>query len=150
EAAPDGTVGPRRLGNYELLRELGRGGMGIVFLGRHRELERQVAIKLLPGARFTTTDWARRLLVAARIGASLDPPHPCHEIDAGQFEGESYIVMECLEGQTLATPPRPGPPPPLPTACRFARQLLEVAGYLASRGIVHRDIKPANLMVCPG
>src|SRR5262249_31401590 len=92
--------GPRRIGKYQIVRELGRGGMGIVYDARD-VLDRRVAMKILPGARFTSPEAVQRLLREARVGASLKHPHICYVLDAGQEGGEFYFVMEFVEGEPL-------------------------------------------------
>ncbi len=141
----------RPFGKYQLLRKLGQGETGIVYLARHAEQNWQTALKVLPGARFTTPACVQRLLREARVGAGLRHPNLCQILDAGTEQGEFYLAMEYLEGQTLrgqieAT--KEGLAVPL--ACYHAHQLFDALAYLARHEVVHRDIKPGNVMVCAG
>ncbi len=148
------TVGgffPQRLGKYELLRRLGQGETGVVYLARHAEQGWQAALKVLPGARFTSPANLQRLLRMARIGAELRHPNICQILDAGTEQSEFYLVMEYLEGKTLETGVRAAVGGlPLPLTCYYASQIFDALHYLAGRNVVHRDLKPANIMVCAG
>jgi serine/threonine protein kinase len=144
----DSSGAPRQFAQYEVLRTLGRGGMGIVYLARHSALDRLVAIKVLPGAMFADPDAVQRFLREARVGARLAHPNICRILDAGQEGGETYMVMEYLEGQSLREVIRRRHPLPIDLVCRLGLQLFEALKYLESENVVHRDIKPGNLMVC--
>ena len=144
--APD-RAAPAALGRYQILRTLGRGGMGIVYLAHDTHLDREVAVKVLPGALFAGAPQVERLLREARIGASLKHPNLCQVLDAGQEGGEFYFVMEYVEGRPLSALIDERPLP-VAAACTYAAQLFDALRYLAERGIVHRDVKPGNLMVC--
>ncbi len=135
-----------RLGPYEILGPLGAGGMGEVYRARDTRLDRTVAIKILP-AEFSA-DPARRQRLAreARSISSLTHPNICALYDVGNQDGTDYLVMEHLEGETLAERLEKGP---LPTD-----QVLRVGADIAaalhgahSRGLVHRDLKPGNVML---
>ena len=134
-----------RLGSYEILSAIGAGGMGEVYRARDTRLDRTVAIKILPSA---DADLKARFAREAKIVAGLTHPHICTLYDVGQQDGTDYLVMEYLEGQTLAARLLRGP-------LRFDEALnhgMEIAGALhkAHRaGIVHRDLKPANIMLTP-
>jgi serine/threonine protein kinase len=140
---------PRQIQQYAILRLIGTGGMGVVYLARHADLGRLVALKVLPGMAFNNRQAAARLLREARIGASISHPGVCQILDAGQSGGDFFYVMEYLEGQTLDRWLAGGSALPVRQACDYAFQLFEVLQFLAGRRIVHRDIKPSNLMICP-
>ena len=137
-----------KLGNFEIVELLGRGGMGEVWRARDTRLKRDVAIKVLPAgiacdpdriARFG--NWAQR---EARAVAALNHPNICTLYDVGP----NYLVMELVEGPTLADRIKKGPIP-LEEALAIARQVADGLATAHDRGIVHRDLKPANIKVKP-
>jgi serine/threonine protein kinase len=135
-----------RLGPYEILSPAGSGGMGEVYRARDTRLGREVAIKVLPPQFASDPDWRRRLDREARAISSLSHPHVCPLFDIGHQEGIDYLVMEYLEGETLAARLARGPLP-LEQVLRFG---IEIASGLAAahrQGIVHRDLKPGNVML---
>jgi serine/threonine protein kinase len=148
----EGEPWPRRFGKYELLRKLGQGDTGIVYLARHAEESWLAAVKVMPGARFTRPLALQRLLREARIGIALRHPNLCQILDAGTVDGEFYLAMEYLEGRTLRAllAERPDGRLPVPLACSYAYQVLDVLAYLTRQQVVHRDVKPGNLMVGAG
>jgi serine/threonine protein kinase/predicted ATPase len=135
-----------RLGPYQLEALLGEGGMGQVFRARDTRLGRSVAIKVIRSERAQRADFRMRFQREAQATAALNHPHICTLYDVGEQDGASYLVMEYVEGQTLASRLQEGPLSP----DRLLRHALEVAQALAAaheRGIIHRDLKPANLML---
>ena len=131
------------IGPYEVLGALGSGGMGEVYRARDTRLGRTVAIKILPSA---TSDLKARFAREARAIATLTHPHICRLYDVGQQDGTDYLVMEVLDGETLAARLTRGPLP----ARDVLKHAIEIAGALATAhraGIVHRDLKPANIML---
>jgi serine/threonine protein kinase/Tol biopolymer transport system component len=135
-----------RLGPYEILSVAGAGGMGEVYRARDTRLDRMVAIKVLPEADLKDPGRRQRLEREARAVSSLSHPHICTLHDVGHQDGVDYLVMEYLEGETLADRLQKGPLP-LEPALRHAA---EVAGALDAahrQGIVHRDLKPGNIML---
>jgi Tol biopolymer transport system component len=132
-----------RLGPYEILSAIGAGGMGEVYKARDTRLERTVAIKILP-----TSDPVRRQRFEreARAVAALNHPNICTLHDVGQQDGTDFLVMEYLEGQTLAERLSKGALP-LNQVLQFAVQIAEALHAAHRRGIVHRDLKPGNIML---
>ncbi len=132
------------LGHYRIIRELGRGGMGVVYLARDQRLERHVAIKVLAADRGDTRP---RLLREARAIAAIDHPNICAVYEVGETaDGQAFIVMQHLEGETLAAMLQRGPLPPR-EALVLAAQIAEALAAAHGRGIIHRDLKPQNVIV---
>jgi len=135
-----------RLGPYEIESAIGAGGMGEVYRARDTRLDRTVAIKVLPRAFATDPDRRSRLEREARAISSLSHPNICALFDVGNHEGVEYLVMEHLEGETLARRLSRGPLP----VDQLLRVGIEIAAALERahrQGIVHRDLKPANVML---
>jgi serine/threonine protein kinase/tetratricopeptide (TPR) repeat protein len=135
-----------RLGPYQLEALLGEGGMGQVFRARDTRLGRPVAIKVIRAERARRPDFRIRFQREARATAALNHPHICTLYDVGEQEGASYLVMEYVEGQTLAARLREGPLP-LDQLLRRATETSQALAAAHERGIIHRDLKPANLML---
>ncbi|MFA1554040.1 protein kinase domain-containing protein [Actinomadura chokoriensis] len=137
-------------GRYELLEPLGRGGMGVVYRARDRELERIVAVKVLPAEMLRDEGSRARFRREARAVASLSHPNITVVYDIGEDtsagEAAPYLVMELVEGGTLADLLRQAPPTPA-EAGQITVAVLEALEHSHGREVVHRDIKPANIMV---
>ncbi len=140
-------LGPgARLGPYQLEALLGEGGMGQVFRARDTRLGRPVAIKVIRGERTQRPDFQIRFQREAQATAALNHPHICTLYDVGEQEGAPYLVMEYVEGQTLAARLREGPLP-LDQLLHRAAEISQALAAAHERGIIHRDLKPANLML---
>ena len=148
---PDGA--PRlapgtRLGTYVIDGLLGAGGMGEVYRARDTELGRQVAIKILPGAWLADPDRRARLDKEARLLAALNHPHVAAIYGVAQADGVRGLVLELIEGATLAERLTEGPLP-LTEALNVALQIADALDTTHEKGIVHRDLKPANIKITP-
>jgi len=135
-----------RLGPYEIVGPLGAGGMGEVYKAKDTRLDRLVAIKVLPAHLSGQPELRQRLEREARAVSSLNHPHICTLFDIGHQEGIDYLVMEHLEGETLAERLKRGPLP-LPELMRAATQISDALERAHRSGIVHRDLKPGNVMM---
>jgi serine/threonine-protein kinase len=137
---------------YQLLEEIGRGGMGVVFRGYDIGLERDLAVKVLQARHQQRPDLVRRFLDEAKVNGKLQHPGiaPVHE--AGRLpDGRPYFAMKLVDGLTLAEllQGRPNPADKLPLLLKVFEQVCQTLAYAHSRGIIHRDLKPANIMVGP-
>ncbi len=134
---------------YELMQELGRGAMGIVYKAHDHELDEMVALKILPDSLIRNAEAVRRFRQEARNARRLAHPNVVRIHDIGEERGRKYISMEFVEGSDLRQKLRqaPGHKLPLDQIVRYIRQVCEAMEYAHSIGIVHRDIKPANLML---
>ena len=134
-------------GRYVLEREVGRGGMAIVYLARDVELERPVAVKLLDEGPASDPTLRKRFLREARVAARLSHPHVVTVYDAGDDGGRPYIVMEYVEGETLAQLLRRRGRLPPHEATALAAQAVAGLACAHAAGLVHRDVKPGNLIL---
>ena len=135
-----------RLGPYEIFSPIGAGGMGEVYRARDTRLDRIVAVKVLPGHLSSNPEIRQRFEREARAASSLNHPHICALYDIGQQDGIDYLVMEFIEGDSLADRLAKGA---LPTdhALRYAIQIADALDKAHRAGIVHRDLKPGNIML---
>jgi serine/threonine-protein kinase len=133
-------------GEYSLERELGRGGIAVVYLAREVELDRRVALKvLLPGAH--DDERRARFLREARTAAALSHPHIVPIFRVGEADRLVYFAMPYIEGETLGVRLRSHGPLSTPAATQLVREVAQALGYAHARGFVHRDVKPDNIMV---
>jgi len=152
ELAPHGEPAPapgktlRYFGDYELLEEIARGGMGIVYKARQVSLNRIVAVKMILAGRLASPDEVRRFRAAA--AASLQHPNivPIHEV--GDQEGQHYFSMEFVDGPNLAQVVRENPLPAT-RATRYVKTIAEAIQFAHERGVLHRDLKPSNVLLDP-
>ncbi|MCO6449289.1 MAG: protein kinase [Caldilineales bacterium] len=136
------------LGPYQIEREIGRGGMSIVYLARHQRLDRPVAFKVLLPRLQSNADFVERFLNEARSAARLHHFNIVTTHDAGQIDGVDYIAMEYIEGESLADIlHRVSGPLPFDFTLSAISQVAMALDYAHQRGIVHRDIKPSNILV---
>ena len=134
-----------RLGPYEILAPIGKGGMGEVYRARDPRLNREVAIKVLPQA-FATEAARERFQREARAASALNHPNICVVHDVGEADGHPYLVMELLDGQTLAQSIG-GKPLDIAAVLALGIEVAEALEAAHAKGIIHRDIKPANIFV---
>ncbi len=140
----DETV-PARIGRYDILDTIGRGGMGVVFKGKDAQLDRLAAIKVMAAG--GGTDAGRRLLREARLAASLDHPSVVTIYEVGvTSEGNVFLAMAYYDGETLADRLARGAPP-VPAVLPIAQAIAEGLAAAHARGITHRDLKPANVLL---
>lgn len=132
------------IGRFKIIRELGRGGQGVVYLAQDTQLGRQVAIKVLRPERNQQTD---QLVREARIASNLQHPNIVTLYDAAEHDGMSYLVYAYVEGLTLAQLLKQDKVLPLAKAARIASGVLDGLACAHARGVMHLDIKPANIMI---
>ena len=142
-----GTLTGTRLGSYEVLELLGRGGMAEVYKGRHPRLDRTVAIKILPPRLAADPDFRQRFEREARAIAALRHPNIVQVFDFGDVEGTYYMVMEYIEGIDLARYIRENGPLPLEQVRLILRGVASALDHAHAQGLVHRDVKPSNVML---
>src|SRR5271163_511448 len=135
-----------KLGPHEVLAPLGAGGMGEVYRARDTRLGRDVALKVLPVHLCSDPELRQRMEREAQTISSLNHPHICQLYDVGSHDGIDFIVMEYLDGQTLADRLKSGPLP-LKQALRIALDIADALDKAHAHGIIHRDLKPGNIML---
>jgi hypothetical protein len=138
---------PEQFGRYRILRRLGRGGMGTVYLAHDTQLDRRVALKvphLRPG---NDRDLLRRFEREARAASTLDHPNLCRVYDVGAIDGTPYLSMAYIEGRPLSDEIRARGPFPQRTAAALVRKLALALEVAHRAGVVHRDLKPGNVML---
>ena len=135
-----------KLGPYEIQSPLGAGGMGEVYRARDTRLDRTVAVKVLPTHLCENPEFKQRFVREARAISSLNHPHICHLYDIGSHDSTDFLVMEFLDGETLADRLRKGAMP-LAELLKMGMQIAEALETAHRAGIVHRDLKPGNIMV---
>lgn len=136
-----------RLGDYELLKQLGQGGMGTVYQARHSRLKRVVALKVLPKDRLNNEEAVRRFEREMEAVGRLDHPHIVRATDAREERGIRYLVMEYVDGLDLAEIVKRCGPLSIADACEVTRQAAEALSCSQENGLVHRDVKPSNFML---
>jgi serine/threonine protein kinase/Tfp pilus assembly protein PilF len=134
------------ISHYRIVKHLGAGGMGEVYLAEDTKLGRKVAIKLLPASAVADEQAKKRLLREARAAATLDHPNICTIHEVGEAEGQSFIVMQYVEGETLSASIK-RQPLDVQAALIIAAQVAEALTEAHGHGIIHRDIKPQNIML---
>jgi serine/threonine protein kinase/tetratricopeptide (TPR) repeat protein len=132
---------------YEILEELGRGGMGVVYKARQVQLDRLVALKMLALALTDRPERRARFFTEARLVAQLQHPNVVQVYDVGEHEGQPFFAMEFVDGGSLSAHTA-GAPQPASAAARITQTLARALHFAHQRGILHRDLKPANILLC--
>src|SRR6202163_1747173 len=136
----------KRLGPYEILSAIGAGGMGEVYKARDTRLDRIVAIKVLPTHLAERAELRERFEREARTIASLNHPHICTLFDTGHQDDVDFLVMEYIEGETLAQRLQRGALP-IQQVLQYAIEIVDALDKAHRKGITHRDLKPGNIML---
>jgi TRAP transporter TAXI family solute receptor len=137
---------PCLFGDYELLKTLGRGGMGVVYKARQVSLDRIVALKMILSGRFASEADIRRFYAEAQAAGKLGHPHIVNVYEMDQVDGRHYFTMEFVEGRTLAEVIGGKPLPPERTA-RYLELIARAIQCAHDHGVLHRDLKPANVLI---
>ncbi len=145
---PELTAGTQ-FGKYQIVSEIGRGGMAVVYKARQPSLDRFVALKVLADHLLGDPDFVRRFQGEARTAAKLEHPNivPIHEVDEAQ--GVPFIAMRFIEGESLAAHVARTGPMPFAQAVSLLSQIGSALDFAHSKDVVHRDIKPANILIDP-
>jgi eukaryotic-like serine/threonine-protein kinase len=141
-----GKRAPEHFGDYELVEEIARGGMGVVYKARQISLNRIVAVKMILHARFNDVDFVQRFRVEAEAAGNLHHPNIVAIYEIGQEEDQHYFSMEYVEGQNLASLVR-DQPLPARRAAELVEKIARAIHHAHHRGILHRDLKPSNVLI---
>ena len=145
-AASAGAHRARRFGDYELLEEIARGGMGIVFKARQTSLNRLVALKMILSRQLAGDEEVKRFKSEAEAAAKLDHPGIVPIFEIGEHEGQHYFSMGFVEGKSLQDELRDGPVSPR-EAAEVCHQVAEAIAFAHGQGVIHRDLKPGNILI---
>jgi WD40 repeat protein/predicted Ser/Thr protein kinase len=145
-AAPTPGTLVRPFGDYELLEELGRGGMGVVYKALQVSLNRTVALKMILAGQLAGEADVQRFLREAQTAAGLQHPGIVAIHEVGDYDGQHYFSMDYIEGRSLADLVRDHPLPPA-QAARYVRRIAEAVHHAHQQGVLHRDLKPANVLI---
>jgi WD40 repeat protein/serine/threonine protein kinase len=146
EAEPVIPPAPRQVGDYDILAEIGRGGMGVVYKARHRTLHRLEALKMVLAGEFASPTQELRFRLEAELAARVQHPNIVQVYEIGSYEGRPYLALEWVEGGSLANR-LDGQPWPPAEAARLIETLARAIHVAHAEGVVHRDLKPANILL---
>ena len=138
------ALGP--FGEYELLSEVARGGMGVVYRARQTALDRVVALKMILSGRLAHADDVVRFRTEAEAAAKLQHPNIVAVFEVGEHDGQHFFTMEFIEGESLAQRLAAGPMPGR-VAANYVRRIAKAVHYAHKQGILHRDLKPSNILL---
>ncbi len=141
-----GSFLPRTFGDFQLIKRIGQGGMGIVYKAQQISLGRTVALKMLPFGAFTQDDFVKRFHTEAQAAAKLQHPNIVSIFEVGEREGQHFFSMEFVDGPNLAEVVG-NQPMPEARAVRMTRSIAEAVQFAHEHGILHRDLKPSNILV---
>ncbi|HMJ89876.1 MAG TPA: serine/threonine-protein kinase, partial [Candidatus Acidoferrum sp.] len=136
----------RQFGDYELLEEVARGGMGVIYRARQISLNRIVALKMILAGQFASKEEVLRFRREAEAAAHLQHPNIVRIHETGERDGHHYFSMDYIEGRTLSDIVRDGPLP-AQRAAKYTRTIAEAIHYAHSQGVLHRDLKPSNVVI---
>jgi outer membrane protein assembly factor BamB len=147
ETLTDSSLGTvRHIGDYELLEEIARGAMGVVYKARQVSLNRVVALKMILSGQFAGAEDVKRFRLEAQTAAALQHPNIVAIHEVGEHDGQHYFSMDFVEGKNLADEVRDHPLPP-EKATRWVRAVALAIQYAHERGVLHRDLKPSNVLI---
>ena len=136
----------RQFGEYELLEEIARGGMGIIFKARQKKLDRIVAVKMILAGKFASREQALRFRAEVEAAARLQHPNIVRIHETGEQDGQPYFSVDYIEGGNLAALVREKPLP-AKRAAGYVKTIAEAIHYAHEQGILHRDLKPSNVLI---
>ena len=142
-----GLLAQKQIGGYKILRRIGEGGMGEVYLAEQLNMHRQVALKVLHGKWVDDEEFRKRFLLEARAAGKLSHPNLIQVYDVGKYQGKYYFSMEYVDGVTVEDLIHHEGSLEVDKVVDITQQVCQALRYLASQDIVHRDIKPANMMM---
>jgi tRNA A-37 threonylcarbamoyl transferase component Bud32 len=148
-SAPEAGTLLKYFGDYELLEEIARGGMGVVWKARQTSLKRDVALKMIRAGTLASPDEVNRFLREAEAAANLQHPNIVAIHEVGEHDGQHYFTMDYVAGRDLGALVKDGPLPPNRAAC-YVKIIAEAIHFAHQRGTLHRDLKPQNVLIDAG